>query len=60
MRVLLDTSAYSAFMKGHETVKLALQTAEEILFNPIVLGELKAGFHAGKRRTRNEQELRTF
>lgn len=39
MRVLLDTSAYSAFMKGHPEVKLALQEADEISLNPIVLGE---------------------
>ena len=30
MRILVDTSAYSAFMRGHPELKLALQRAEEI------------------------------
>lgn len=44
MRVLLDTSAYSAFMRGHPIAKDTLQQADYIVFNPIVLGELRAGF----------------
>ncbi len=59
-RVMLDTSAYSAFMRGHPEVKLALQRAEEICLNPIVLGELLAGFVKGKHRKKNEREIRTF
>jgi predicted nucleic acid-binding protein len=60
VRLLLDTSAYSAFMRGHEIVKLSLQRAEEILINPVILGELRAGFLAGKRKRKNEEELETF
>lgn len=59
-RVLLDTSAYSAFMKGHPEVKLALQQAEEIYLNPVILGELLAGFMRGEHRKKNETELRKF
>ena len=59
-RVMLDTSAYSAFMRGQAEVKVALQRAEEIYLNPIVLGELLAGFIRGKQRRKNEGELRTF
>ncbi len=58
--VMLDTSAYSAFMRGHPEVKLALQQAEEIFINPVVLGELRAGFMRGKHRKKNERELRNF
>jgi tRNA(fMet)-specific endonuclease VapC len=57
---MLDTSAYSAFMKGHAEVKLALQKAEEIVLNPVILGELKAGFRAGNRLRRNEREIQIF
>ena len=57
---LLDTSAYSAFMRGHEDLKLALQRADRIVLTPIVLGELSAGFRAGTRRKKNEAELRQF
>jgi len=58
--LMLDTSAYSAFMRGHPEVKLALQRAEGIYLNPVILGELLAGFIRGKRRRKNESELRTF
>lgn len=60
MRVMLDTSAYSAFMKGHPEVKLALQHAEEIYLNPVILGELLAGFRRGRHKKKNEKELRVF
>ena len=59
-RVILDTSAYSAFMRGHPEVKIALQEAEQIHLNPVVLGELLAGFRRGKRTRKNVGELRTF
>lgn len=59
-RILLDTSAYSAFMEGVEEIKLAVQRADEIYVNPIILGELQAGFLRGRRREKNEGELRTF
>lgn len=59
-RVLLDTSAYSAFMRGHPEIKRALQQADEISLNPIILGELLAGFRKGRRTHKNERELRTF
>jgi tRNA(fMet)-specific endonuclease VapC len=57
---MLDTSAYSAFMKGHAEVKLALQKAEDIVLNPVILGELRAGFRAGNRFRKNERELQIF
>ncbi|MCZ6562806.1 MAG: type II toxin-antitoxin system VapC family toxin [Deltaproteobacteria bacterium] len=59
-RLLLDTSAYAAFMRGHPEVKLALQEADEICLNPVTLGELIAGFMRGKQRRKNEGELKTF
>jgi tRNA(fMet)-specific endonuclease VapC len=60
MRLLVDTSAYSAFMRGHGDTKVALQEADEIFVNSIVLGELRAGFMKGRRRRRNEDELNRF
>jgi predicted nucleic acid-binding protein len=59
-RVLLDTSAYSAFMRGHPQIKRLLQHADEICLNPIVVGELLAGFLRGAQRKKNERELETF
>lgn len=59
-RVLLDTSAYSAFKRAHPEVKLFLQEADEIYLSPIVLGELHAGFMKGRHQEKNENELRLF
>jgi tRNA(fMet)-specific endonuclease VapC len=59
-RVLLDTSAYSAFMRGHPQCKRAIQEAEEIVLTPIILGELITGFMRGKWKEKNNQELRTL
>jgi tRNA(fMet)-specific endonuclease VapC len=59
-RILLDTSGYSAFLRGDISIKRRLQEADEIVVNPIILGELKAGFLFGKSRRRNEDELALF
>ena len=59
-RILLDTSAYSAFLRGHAGVQRRLQEVEEIAVTPIVLGELKAGFSAGKHTAKNREELARF
>ena len=59
-RLLLDTSGYSAFMRGHSEVEGALREADEICFNPVILGEFLAGFVRGRRRKKNESELKTF
>ena len=47
-------------MEGVEEIKVAVQRADEIYVNPIILGELQAGFLRGRRREKNEGELRTF
>jgi tRNA(fMet)-specific endonuclease VapC len=60
MRLLVDTSAYSGFMRGHPEIKVAIQEADEIYVNSIVLGELGAGFIKGGRRRKNEAELKRF
>jgi tRNA(fMet)-specific endonuclease VapC len=60
MRLLLDTSAYSAFMKGHAEISAAVQSNEEIFLNSVILGELIAGFIKGAQRRKNENELRRF
>ena len=58
--ILLDTSAYIAFLKGHPGVKQAIQKADEINLNPMVLGELLAGFMKGRREARNREILQEF
>lgn len=59
-RVLLDTSAYAAFFRGHEGVRTAIRAASEIFLNPIVIGELRSGFLKGTRATENGEQLVQF
>ncbi|MCL4513710.1 MAG: type II toxin-antitoxin system VapC family toxin [Candidatus Eremiobacteraeota bacterium] len=60
IRTLIDTSAYSSFMRGNPTFKQAVQKIDAIYFNPIVIGELLTGFLKGKRREENKKELDVF
>jgi tRNA(fMet)-specific endonuclease VapC len=60
MRVLPDTSAYSAAARDHFQIKRTLRLAGEIDVSPIVLGELKSGFRGGSRRLQNEARLQMF
>jgi len=59
-RILLDTSAYSSFMKGDPFFKKSVETADEIYLNPIVIGELLAAFIKGGREEKNRSELQQF
>jgi len=59
-RLLLDTSAYSALLRGHEEIQKHIRRAEEIYINPIVLGELRAGFDKGRQGRKNEGYLQRF
>jgi tRNA(fMet)-specific endonuclease VapC len=59
-RILLDTSAYSALLRGHEGVQKHLRSAEEVCVNPIILGELRAGFGRGRQAGKNEGYLQRF
>lgn len=59
-RILLDTSAYAAFLRDHVGVKQALREANEIVLSPIVLGELQSGFLKGGRARENEAQLEAF
>lgn len=59
-RVLLDTSGYSAFMRGDGAVKELVQTVDAIYLNAVVIGELRAGFLRGRHRQKNEEWLGRF
>ena len=60
IKVMLDTSAFSAFLRGNAEVRQALREADEIYLNPVVLGELFAGFARGDREKKNRDILREF
>jgi tRNA(fMet)-specific endonuclease VapC len=58
--VALDTSVYSAFMRGLPAAVDAVRAAREIQIPLVVLGELLAGFAAGTRAAKNREELARF
>ena len=59
-KVMMDTSAYAGFLRGSPEVKEAVQQADEIVFNPVVLGELIAGFLMGRNERKNKAILKDF
>lgn len=59
-RILADTSALSAFFRGHEGVACTLRSARQIAVSAVVLGELDAGFRGGNRIEENRDLLRRF
>ena len=60
MRILLDSNACSAFMRGSGEVTELIHGAEEVLFSTIVVGERLFGFRRGRHYERNIEMLRTF
>jgi len=57
MTVVLDTNAYSDFLWGVPSRVDVLRRAERIHLPLIVLGELRAGFAAGRREAENLHAL---
>ncbi len=60
MRVALDTSAYSALMRGHRDVASLVRRAEAVLLPAVVAGELLYGFRHGSRFEENAARLEAF
>jgi len=60
MKVLLDTNAYSAMMRGHAEVARFVRNAEQVVLSVVVIGELLFGFRLGARLRKNMDELETF
>jgi predicted nucleic acid-binding protein len=58
--VVFDTSAYSAFKRGHEEAVELTRAAGRILLPAVVIGELLAGFALGSRAAHNRAELEAF
>ena len=60
MKVLLDTSAYSALLRGHQPVLDVMRRSETVAVSAVVLGELYSGFRAGNRWAENTAQLAQF
>jgi predicted nucleic acid-binding protein len=59
-RILLDTSAYSAYTGGHPDLQEPVRHASMVHLSVVAVGELLAGFLKGGRRRQNETRLREF
>jgi len=59
-RLLLDTSAYFAFMRGHREAGYAIADAEQVYFNAVVLGEVFDAFLRGSQHEQNQTEFDRF
>ncbi len=61
MNILVDTSAFSDYGRGNNKELEAWFKPEHQLIIPLIaLGELRAGFAAGSRRSENEKILQRF
>jgi len=59
-QILLDTNAFVRFLAGDERVLASLAGADRVYMSVFVLGELNAGFRAGKKGRENRRILESF
>jgi tRNA(fMet)-specific endonuclease VapC len=60
MKILLDTNAYVALMRGDKKTVRRVKRAERVFLSAIVAGELLFGFRNGSRFEKNMGDLETF
>ena len=59
-KILLDTNSYVAFKRGEDAALDIVRSGEFLVLSTVVIGELLAGFAAGRRETDNRRELTAF
>lgn len=59
-KTLIDTNIYAAFKRNEPIAVEALQRAEYIGLNVVVLGEILSGFKGGSKEAENKKELNQF
>ncbi len=59
-KILLDTNAYSSFLKGDEKVLEIIGESDLIYLSVFVLAELFYGFKSGTREKNNKNNLKKF
>ena len=60
MKALLDSNAYTHFMRGNEQITEIVRAADEVLLSAVVVGEQLYGFRLGSRFEQNYARLRAF
>lgn len=56
-RLMLDTTAISAFFGGRDEIKRHIDRADELFINPVILAELLDGLGTGERESGNSDVL---
>ena len=59
-KILIDTNAYSHFLRGDKDVFNMLSSASHVFMSVFVLGELYSGFKGGSQEAINKSYLNTF
>ena len=59
-KIILDTNAYSCYLKGDHDVLNMLGIADIVYMSIFILGELFTGFKGGEREKENIQNLNSF
>lgn len=59
-RLLVDTSAHSAWVRGCAPVREPIEQASTLHMSVVVIGELLGGFRGGSHQKQNEAYLRDF
>ncbi len=59
-KIILDTNAYSRYLKGDQDVLNVLGIADIVYMSIFVLGELFTGFKGGEKEKENIQNLNLF
>lgn len=60
MKILLDTNAYVALMRGDRETARRVRRAERVFLSAVVAGELLFGFRNGSRFEKNFCDLEAF
>jgi predicted nucleic acid-binding protein len=60
VKVLLDTNAYSALLRGHAEVSATVRRAQRVLLSTVVVGEPFYGFRHGSQFEENSARLEAF
>ncbi len=59
-KIILDTNAYVGYLRGDEKILASLAQAGCVYMSVFVVGELFAGFRAGKKEKENKKNLESF
>ncbi|MFB6306149.1 MAG: type II toxin-antitoxin system VapC family toxin [Flavobacteriales bacterium] len=55
--IIVDTNTYASFKRGNPFAVDIMKRAREIVFTPVVLGELYSGFNLSKKQKENLSEF---